>query len=594
MKKCIYLFCLLSICVVLPVLAVTDKKDKTPKRWDTQSYCINGYTEEEARLLHDSRETDPIEGIWQDYNGERWSIERFTDKNIPERFKYRVVKVRTFWHGKPGMVDGFLELTADEGTFNMSVYRRFGKATYVSHVVSLLYRNRLRIEGGLWDSKLMKIYPTSEAETAKRVFSGSGSGFALSSDGYIATCDHLTREAKYIQVTGINGDFLHSYNAKLVLSDPMTDLAVIKIDDPAFETLGTVYYDLRNSTPVEGEPCYAMGYPQSKILGDNVKVTSGIISAVNAGIAGPVFCQISVPVTYGNSGGPLFDGDGNVLGVISAGYGDRAAYMANLAVKSSYLRLLLDSDPILRKLTFRSSDGVKRPLTEIISQVKNNVYLIKVSDIEPEVSDRPVIAKKTERSVPRPKFPDKGNRMSVLNNAKEKHRSGDYEGAMVILSEELQKDTVWAEAYYLRALCRSALGQQEEAIADYDAVLKNHKVGNTGYLLLEIYQNKSLCQAFVERYDEALKTIDLAIAENSSDVKNYEIRGCIYYYLENYQGCIEDLSRTIEGGNCTATVYYFRALAKSALKDMPGACSDMKQAASKGDKEAEEWLRQYE
>ena len=55
---------------------------------------------------------------------------------------------------------------------------------------------------------------------------------------------------------------------------------------------------------------------------------------------------------------------------------------------------------------------------------------------------------------------------------KEKHRSGNYEDAVNILSEELQKDSLWADAYYFRALCYSALGRQNEAILDYDSVLK--------------------------------------------------------------------------------------------------------------------------
>lgn len=595
MKKCISLLCLWLMSVALPVFALSNKKDKAPKRWNERTYYISGYTEAEARRLHDSREIDPIEGIWQNVNGERWSIERFTDKDIPAQFKYRIVKLRTIPLLKPGMVDGFLELTADEGTFNLEICSRFPKITYVSHAATLsLYRKRLNIEGRLWDFRLMKVYPTSESGSVEEASAGTGTGFALSSDGYIATCDHVTRNVKYIQVTGINGDFLHSYNAKVVLSDPMTDLAVIKIDDPEFVSLGTVYYDLRNSAPVEGEPCYAMGYPCADILGNNVKVTNGIISAVNAGKAGPVFSQISVPVTHGNSGGPLFDGDGNVLGVIAAGYGDKAAYLANLAVKSSYLKLLLDSDPVLKKLTFKPVTP-KRSLTEIISQVKNNVYLITVSDSEPEAPKKPAVSEKPERSVPRPKLPGSGNRMSVLNKAKEKHNSGDYEGAIIILSEELQKDTVWTEAYYLRALCRSAIGQQKEAIADYDSVLRHHGGGRTaGYSLLEIYQNKSLCQAFIEKYNEALATVDKAMTIAPSDAKNYEIRGCVYYYLGNYQKCIADLTRAIEEGNRTATVYYFRALAKQSLNDMPGARSDMEQAASMGDGEAKDWLKQFE
>ena len=466
MKKYISLFVLL-MSLILSVSAKSDKKDEPVKKWYKQSYCVEGYTEEEARLLHNSREIDPIEGIWQNYNGERWSIERFTDQNIPEQFKYRIVKVKTFKYLTPGMVDGFLELTADKGTFNLVVCHRYGKVRYINHIATLLYRNRLDIEGWLWNFRLMKVYPTSESKSAEDSYTGTGSGFALSSDGYIATCNHVTEDAKHIQVTGINGDFTRFYNAQVILSDPMTDLSVIKINDPEFKTLGEVNYDLRTDVPVEGEPCYAIGYPRADLLGDNVKVTNGIISAVNAGKAGPVFCQISVPVTYGNSGGPLIDGNGNVLGIISAGYGDKAGYMANLAVKASYLKLLLESDPVLRKLTFKPI-LVKRSLTEIVRQVKDNVYLIKVSNSEPESSKNNIVTDKSINSIPRPELQDNGNRVSVLNEVKEKHCSGNYEDAVNILSEELQKDSLWADAYYFRALCYSALGMTSANIfSDY-------------------------------------------------------------------------------------------------------------------------------
>lgn len=591
MKKYISLFVLL-MSLILSVSAKSDKKDEPVKKWYKQSYCVEGYTEEEARLLHNSREIDPIEGIWQNYNGERWSIERFTDQNIPEQFKYRIVKVKTFKYLTPGMVDGFLELTADKGTFNLVVCHRYGKVRYINHIATLLYRNRLDIEGWLWNFRLMKVYPTSESKSAEDSYTGTGSGFALSSDGYIATCNHVTEDAKHIQVTGINGDFTRFYNAQVILSDPMTDLSVIKINDPEFKTLGEVNYDLRTDVPVEGEPCYAIGYPRADLLGDNVKVTNGIISAVNAGKAGPVFCQISVPVTYGNSGGPLIDGNGNVLGIISAGYGDKAGYMANLAVKASYLKLLLESDPVLRKLTFKPI-LVKRSLTEIVRQVKDNVYLIKVSNSKPESSKNNIVTDKSINSIPRPELQDNGNRVSVLNEVKEKHRSGNYEDAVNILSEELQKDSLWADAYYFRALCYSALGRQNEAILDYDSVLKYHKGKSTNYSLSEIYQNKSICQAFVGAYNGALETIDKAIIADESDAKSYEVRGCIYYYLGDYGKCIDDLTRTIEKGNRITTAYYFRALAKFALKDFVGARSDMEQAASMGDEDAAQWLERY-
>ncbi len=556
------------------------------KNWNKKVYIVEGYTEEEARALHDSRSTDPIEGIWQNYRGERWSIERFTDENIPSSYKYRMVRVKPFKFLKKGVVDGFLELTADKGTFNLDICYKLTKS-YIPHVATLLYRDRLDISGAYWNTYLMKIYPTVESKSSEEPSTSIGSGFALSSDGYIATCDHVASSGKYIQVTGINGDFTRSYDAKTILSDPITDLAVLKIVDPEFVTLGAVNYGLRTSLPVEGETCYAIGYPHSDILGNNVKVTNGIVSAVNAGKAGPVFCQISVPVTYGNSGGPLIDSDGNILGIVSGGYGDKAAYLANLAVKASYLKLLLDSDPNLRNLTLRPT---LRNLsqTEIINQIKRNVYLLKVSNNKPESTDKHISVDRSKQSVSVSE-----NRTAMLNDAKEKHRAGEYEAAVSVLSAELQEDTTWADAYYIRALCYSALNRQKDAISDYSAVLKYHKENDTDYSLLEIYQNKSICQAFIGLYDDAYETIGKAVSIDPSNAKTLEIRGYIYYYLKNYRKCIDDLTRAIAEGNSTATIFYFRGLAKFATDDLSGAVSDMEQAASMGDRDAESWLNAH-
>ena len=283
----------------------------------------------------------------------------------------------------------------------------------------------------------------------------------------------------------------------------------------------------------------------------------------------------------------IFVYNGNILGIVSGGYGDKAAYLANLAVKASYLKLLLDSDPNLRNLTLRPT---LRNLsqTEIINQIKRNVYLLKVSNNKPESTDKHISVDRSKQSVSVSE-----NRTAILNDAKEKHRAGEYEAAVSVLSAELQEDTTWADAYYIRALCYSALNRQKDAISDYSAVLKYHKENDTDYSLLEIYQNKSICQAFIGLYDDAYETIGKAVSIDPSNAKTLEIRGYIYYYLKNYRKCIDDLTRAIAEGNSTATIFYFRGLAKFATDDLSGAVSDMEQAASMGDRDAESWLNAH-
>jgi len=141
------------------------------------------------------------------------------------------------------------------------------------------------------------------------IITGQGSGFFISADGYAVTNNHVVQNADNVQVTADNGK---TYTAKVIGTDPRTDLALIKIDGSDFP-----YVKLSDSTPRVGDWVLAVGNP----FGLGGTVTAGIVSARGRDIgAGPYddFIQIDAPVNKGNSGGPTFDVDGNVIGVNTA------------------------------------------------------------------------------------------------------------------------------------------------------------------------------------------------------------------------------------------------------------------------------------
>ncbi len=141
------------------------------------------------------------------------------------------------------------------------------------------------------------------------IITGQGSGFFISSDGYAVTNNHVVQNAENVQVTTDDGK---SYTAKVIGADPRTDLALIKIDGKNFP-----YVKLSDTTPRVGDWVLAVGNP----FGLGGTVTAGIVSARGRDIgAGPYddFIQIDAPVNKGNSGGPTFDVDGNVIGVNTA------------------------------------------------------------------------------------------------------------------------------------------------------------------------------------------------------------------------------------------------------------------------------------
>ena len=147
--------------------------------------------------------------------------------------------------------------------------------------------------------------------TPRHFITGQGSGFIISADGYAVTNNHVVEKAETVKVITDDGK---THDAKVIGTDPRTDLALIKIDGNNFP-----YVKLSEKQPRIGDWVLAVGNP----FGLGGTVTSGIVSARGRDIgAGPYddFIQIDAPVNKGNSGGPTFDTNGNVIGVNTAIY----------------------------------------------------------------------------------------------------------------------------------------------------------------------------------------------------------------------------------------------------------------------------------
>jgi serine protease Do len=138
-----------------------------------------------------------------------------------------------------------------------------------------------------------------------------GSGFFISDDGYIVTNNHVIEDAEDISVTMEDGE---KYEAKLIGTDPRTDVALIKVTNAKGKTFPYVKFSQKD--PRVGDWVLAVGNP----FGLGGTVTAGIISAHNRDIgSGPYdYLQIDAAVNRGNSGGPSFDLDGDVVGVNTA------------------------------------------------------------------------------------------------------------------------------------------------------------------------------------------------------------------------------------------------------------------------------------
>ena len=144
--------------------------------------------------------------------------------------------------------------------------------------------------------------------------SASGSGFILTSDGYVVTNNHVVEGATSVTVKLYNGE---EYDAEIVGTDEMNDVALLKIDATGLQAV-----TIGDSDQIEvGEEVIAIGNPLGELT---FTMTAGVVSALDREIntdGKPInMLQTDVAINSGNSGGPLFDMNGNVIGITSAKY----------------------------------------------------------------------------------------------------------------------------------------------------------------------------------------------------------------------------------------------------------------------------------
>lgn len=183
---------------------------------------------------------------------------------------------------------------------------------------------------------------------AEGEYIGQGSGFVAKADGYVVTNFHVIDGAQGLIVKMLDGEIYD--RVKVVDYDRRRDLAVLKI--PAFKQLPTL--TLGDSSTVKvGEEAVAIGNPQ----GLEHTVTNGMVSAFR-NTEGYRLMQISVPISPGSSGGPLFDLRGNVIGITTSGMQGEAQNL-NFAVPIEYVRPLLEtkSEPVSVAEVTRSQGG---------------------------------------------------------------------------------------------------------------------------------------------------------------------------------------------------------------------------------------------
>jgi hypothetical protein len=210
----------------------------------------------------------------------------------------------------------------------------------------------------------------------KEHLDSTGSGFILTNSGYIATNHHVIAGATTLGVH-IPGQE-KPVPARVVADDPDNDLAIVKVDGP----VGNAPIAFVEPKDVKvGQDVVVFGYPLGFTLGQTVRVSTGTMSSLYGPRDNPNLYQISAPIQPGNSGGPVFNKDGQLVGVVVSQFVN--AQNVNFAIKGGLLAALLQRFPdgaeVLRRNT--KLTGSREQQVETLSK-----WVVQILNFRPAIS----------------------------------------------------------------------------------------------------------------------------------------------------------------------------------------------------------------
>ncbi|MGZ3403336.1 MAG: S1C family serine protease [Phenylobacterium sp.] len=188
---------------------------------------------------------------------------------------------------------------------------------------------------------------------------GSGSAFFISADGVAVTAAHVVKDCVRLESPRWGA-------VKVLAADPQSDLAVLKTSGASGE-----FVALRIRGPKLGEAMSAAGYPLGQLLGSGLKVTTGVVSGLSGPGGDRGLFQLSAPIQPGNSGGPVIDAAGALIGVASAKLDELELVEAtgvfpqnvNFAVPVTVLQSFLDENGV----AYKAAEGPAGPAAALTS-----------------------------------------------------------------------------------------------------------------------------------------------------------------------------------------------------------------------------------
>lgn len=202
----------------------------------------------------------------------------------------------------------------------------------------------------------------------------SGTAFLIDGKGYLVTNAHVLQGTSAVVKNNKGQEFL----TRIVKIDEQRDLAILKIDDNDFKTIGLLPYQIKKTAPELGEELFTLGYPRYPI--EDVVYSAGYLSSASGFNGDTSSSQISIVANPGNSGGPIFNKNGDVVGVLTArqNSSEGAVFAVNAKTIYQMINELKESDTAIQKIKIANNSSLKgQNREEQIKKVQDYVFLVK-------------------------------------------------------------------------------------------------------------------------------------------------------------------------------------------------------------------------